>query len=203
MNKAPENADDGSIRKRKARRNSVLFLPYMGLLRRFFLPAAFLLALAGPAPHSEAALTTPQIQAILSVLASFGVDSSTVENVRAILEGRPNPQLPLSGNQTSYPYLVILSPSPGTALSSGTPLDIKWQGLYANSVYVLSLSAVGSPLTILQSVSVTAYDAGCSISLSCTYTLTPAVSGTSTVLTLYDRVSGKLGTVSPLIQGGR
>lgn len=174
----------------------------MHSLARFVLPLAFLLALLSPAPRAQA-LTTPQIQAILSVLTSFGVDASTVENVRSILEGRPNPRLPLSGNQSDYPYLVILSPSAGIQVSAGAPIEIKWQGLYANSVYVLTLAAADNPLSILTSTSVRAYDAGCSAQLSCSYTWTPDVAGTSTTLTLREQSSEKTGTVSPIVFGGR
>lgn len=171
----------------------------MQRLRTLLLPLAFLALALLPFPGARAAaLTRPQVQAILSVLASFGVDESTVADVRAILEGRPKPHLPPSGNQTSYPYLVILAPAAGTT-TAGVPLSIAWQGIYANSVYVLSLAPTAAPLSPLASVSVTAFDAHCSIGLSCSYTWTPAVAATSSTLTVRDQLSEKSGTVSPLI----
>lgn len=167
---------------------------------RFFLSLAFALAFLLPVPRAQA-LTTPQIQAILSVLTSFGVDASTVENVRAILEGKPNPKLPLSGNASDYPYLVVLSPGSGTHVPLGGSLAISWQGLSANSVYLLTLAPVDNPLSVLTSISVRAYDAGCSANLSCSYTWTPSVTGTSTVFAIREQFSGKTNTVSPIVFG--
>lgn len=172
----------------------------MRYLRALVLPLAFLLAALAPLHHTQASsLTAPQVQAILSVLASFGVDASTVENVRAILEGKTSQNVPLSGNQASYPYLVILSPSPGTAIAAGQALSIAWQGIYGNSSYVLTLAPAAAPLSILDSTSVTAFNAHCSAALSCSYRWTPrGAIATSTTLTVRDQLSEKSGSVTPL-----
>ena len=61
----------------------------------FALVAAMVMTLSAPVAH--AALTETQIQAILSLLSSFGADSATIDNVNASLRG----QVPTGGSSGS------------------------------------------------------------------------------------------------------
>ncbi|MDO8407743.1 MAG: peptidoglycan-binding domain-containing protein [bacterium] len=76
---------------------------------------AFSAALLAPVAASAATLTQPQVSAIISLLQSFGADSSTIMNVQAALSGSPTvvatyaTSTPAARPPTSVASCVLLS----------------------------------------------------------------------------------------------
>src|SRR3989344_4913992 len=99
---------------------------------------AILLCISIATPANAAALTSIQIQAILSLLSSFGADATTINNVNAALTGQttvptpipPTPTpipLPPSDDETSGSGIVYSCPTLTRTLSRGDT-DIKTNG---------------------------------------------------------------------------
>ncbi|MDE2078842.1 MAG: peptidoglycan-binding protein [Patescibacteria group bacterium] len=106
---------------------------------------AVALLLAMPLSSSAAGLTTMQMQAITSLLASFGVDSTTIANVQATLSGAAAPTPSTSTGSAS-------SSSGSTTSSAGTTTS--GIGSHISQCIVLnrtlSLGASGSDVSDLQ-----------------------------------------------------
>lgn len=92
--------------------------------------------LASPAFTHAAGLTNPQIQAILSVLQSFGADATTIANVKAALTGSTQPLPTVSLTQSA-----TLTTSDGT---TGQPFNVSWQSANATSCLVQKTAADGT-----------------------------------------------------------
>ncbi len=82
-------------------------------------------------------LTSVQIQAILSLLSSFGANISVVQNVESALSGvdsLPSSSSSSSENQTgsseqtTSSTLAVLSPAQGASFSAGQSIPISWSG---------------------------------------------------------------------------
>ncbi|MDO8623926.1 MAG: peptidoglycan-binding protein [bacterium] len=96
----------------------------MSKFRSFTVGAIALLVFVGTVAPAEAALTGSQIQAILSLLSSFGADAITINNVNAALTGQPTVPTPTptpipTPIPTSTPTPIPPAPSDGTSGGGG------------------------------------------------------------------------------------
>lgn len=177
---APEHADGGII--------SVMKKYVLGIMFSFVL-------LLSPSYAHAAGLTSLQVQAILSILASFGVDQTIVDNVRTVLTG-VKPPVQTGGTAIADPYVTILSPLPDATLTLGQPVTLTWQAASANSVYLITLADADNLLNVLYSGSVTAFQAECYADVLCSYAWTPEKALSAATLTIRDRASWRAGSVN-------
>ncbi|MFQ5788224.1 MAG: peptidoglycan-binding protein, partial [Thermodesulfobacteriota bacterium] len=117
--------------------NSIAFKIAIGVMGVAF---AFAL-LFGSVTQAQAALTTSQVDAIISLLESFGADAATINNVRVSLAGG-TPTTTGGGSSASVcPFTWSTSLTSG---SSGADVKALQQFLNADSDTQIASSGVGS-----------------------------------------------------------